>query len=126
MKLEEEIKKIKSNIEEKIKIFNNNNDYNEYNDYVIEKILLINKIIKTTDFLDTTSEGESEIEKLKTEQFLKNYKIFKSWQVLTKLPVKNLFNAACISIPRIAFLGPVIPISVIYAVPFSKIFSSAV
>ena len=92
MKLEEEIKKIKSNIEEKIKIFNNNNDYNEYNDYVIEKILLINKIIKTTDFLDTTSEGESEIEKLKTEQFLKNYKIFKSWQVLTKLPVKNLFN----------------------------------
>ena len=91
-KLEEEIKKISSNIEEKIKIFNNNNDYNEYNDYVIEKILLINKIIKTIDFLDTTSEGESEIEKLKKEQFLKNYKIFKSWQVMTKLPVKNLFN----------------------------------
>ena len=92
MKLVEEIKKISSNIEEKIKIFNNNNDYNEYNDYVIEKILLINKIIKSNDLLDTTSEGESEMEKLKTEQFLKNYKIFKSWQILTKLPVKNLFN----------------------------------
>ena len=91
-KLEEEIKKIRLGMDEKIKIFNNNNDFNEYNDYVTEKILALNKIIKNTDFSDSTTEGESEIEKLKMELFLKNYKTFKNWQMLTKLPVKNLFN----------------------------------
>lgn len=91
-KLEEEIKKIRLGMEEKIKIFNNNNDYDEYNHYVTEKIITLNKIIKNTDFSDSTTEGESEIEKLKMDQFLINYKTFKNWQMLTKLPVKNLFN----------------------------------
>jgi len=38
----------------------------------------------------------------------------------------NLINAVLISIPKIEFDGPVIPKSVIYPVPFSKIVSSAV
>ena len=40
--------------------------------------------------------------------------------------VSNLLKETSISIPITEFFGPVIPISVIYAVPFFKIFSSAV
>lgn len=40
--------------------------------------------------------------------------------------VSNLFIEAFIFIPITEYFGPVIPISVIYAVPFGKIFSSAV
>ena len=40
--------------------------------------------------------------------------------------VSNLFNDTSISIPITEFFGPVIPISVMYAVPFGKILSSAV
>ena len=85
LKIEEEIAKIKSNEEEK------NNDYNEY---VTEKILMMNHIIKNSDISDSTSEGESEIVKLKQDQFLKNYKTFKNWRIITekKIPTKNLFN----------------------------------
>ena len=85
LKIEEEIAKIKSNEEEK------NNDYNEY---VTEKILMMYHIIKNSDISDSTSEGESEIVKLKQDQFLKNYKTFKNWRIITekKIPTKNLFN----------------------------------
>ena len=85
LKIEEEIAKIKSNEEEK------NNDYNEY---VTEKILMMNHIIKNSDISDSTSEGESEMVKLKQDQFLKNYKTFKNWRIITekKIPTKNLFN----------------------------------
>ena len=40
--------------------------------------------------------------------------------------VSNLFIDANTSMPITDYLGPVIPISVIYAVPLSKIVSSAV
>ena len=40
--------------------------------------------------------------------------------------VSNLFIDAWTSIPITDFLGPVIPISVMYAVPFSKISASVV
>ena len=85
LKIEEEIAKIKSNEEEK------NNDYNEY---VTEKILMMYHIIKNSDISDSTSEGESEMVKLKQDQFLKNYKTFKNWRIITekKIPTKNLFN----------------------------------
>ena len=85
LKIEEEIAKIKSNEEEK------NNDYNEY---VTEKILMMYHIIKNSDISDSTSEGESEMIKLKQDQFLKNYKTFKNWRIITekKIPTKNLFN----------------------------------
>ena len=60
-KLEEEIEKIKLNEEEKI---------NDYNEYVTEKIIFLIKIINSDISESYISEGESEIDKLKTEQFL--------------------------------------------------------
>ena len=85
-KLEEEIKKIELNKEI------TNIESNEYNELITEKIIILNRIIKNPDFSESTSECESELGKLKIEQFLKNYKIFKSWKSLIKLPFKNLYN----------------------------------
>ncbi len=84
-KLEEEIDKIKLNDEEII---------NDYNEYVIEKIIFLNKIVNSDISESFNSEGESEIDKLKKEQFLYHYEIFRKWQEITKakIPIKNLFN----------------------------------
>ena len=86
MKLEEEIKKIELN-----QVLDNI-ESNEYNEIITEKIILLNRIIKNLDLSESTSEGESELGKLKIEEFLENYKIFKSWKSLIKLPFQNLFN----------------------------------
>ena len=84
-KLEEEIDKIKLNDEEII---------NDYNEYVIEKIIFLNKIVNSDISESFNSEGESEIDKLKKEQFLFHYETFRRWQEITKakIPIKNLFN----------------------------------
>ena len=84
-KLEEEIDKIKLNDEEII---------NDYNEYVIEKIIFLNKIVNSDISESFNSEGESEIDKLKKDQFLYHYEIFRKWQEITKakIPIKNLFN----------------------------------
>ena len=84
-KLEEEIDKIKLNDEEII---------NDYNEYVIEKIIFLNKIVNSDISESFNSEGESEIDKLKKEQFLFHYETFRKWQEITKakIPIKNLFN----------------------------------
>ena len=86
MKLEEEIKKIELNKEI------NNIESNEYNEIITEKIIILNRIIKNPDLSESTSEGESELGKLKIEEFLENYKIFQSWKSLIKHPFQNLFN----------------------------------
>ena len=84
-KLEEEIEKIKLNEEEKI---------NDYNEYVTEKIIFLIKIINSDISESYISEGESEIDKLKTEQFLYYYETFRKWKEIAKakIPIKNLFN----------------------------------
>ena len=84
-KLEEEIDKIKLNDEEII---------NDYNEYVIEKIIFLNKIVNSDISESFNSEGESEIDKLKKDQFLYHYETFRKWQEITKakIPIKNLFN----------------------------------
>ena len=84
-KLEEEIEKIKLTEDEKIK---------DYNEYVTEKIIFLNKIINSDFSESIISEGESEIEKLKKDQFLHHYDVFKAWKKITKdkIPKKNLFN----------------------------------
>ena len=85
--IEEEIQKMKLNEDEKII------DNNDYIKYVTEKIIFVNKLI-TSDFSESISEGESEIDKLKKEQFLFYYETFKNWQEIMKqkIPIKNLYN----------------------------------
>ena len=84
-KLEEEIDKIQLTEDEII---------NDYNEYVTEKIIILNKIINSDISESIISEGESEMEKLKKEQFLLHYEVFRKWQEKTKakIPTKNLFN----------------------------------
>ena len=84
-RIEEEIEKIKINEEEK------NNDFTQY---FTENLIILNRIIKNFDFSDSMSEGGSEIEKIKKEQFLTSYEIFKNWILISKnkIPTKNLFN----------------------------------
>ena len=84
-KLEEEIEKIKLAEEEKI---------NDYNEYVTEKIIFLIKVINSDISESFISEGESEIDKLKKEQFLYHYETFKNWKEIAKakIPIKNLFN----------------------------------
>ena len=84
--IEEGIEKLNLNESEKI------SDYSNYNEYVTEKLIFLNKVI-TSDISESLTE-ESEIDKLKKEQFLQYYKTFKEWKEIAKkkIPIKNLFN----------------------------------
>lgn len=84
--IEDEIQKLKLNEKEK------NIDYGGYTKFTIEKIILLSKTI-TSEISESFTE-ESEIDKIKREDFSNNYEVFKIWQEILKKKrgIKNLFN----------------------------------